>query len=440
MLPEALSPIKRKESDMSKKIFVLGIDGMPYSLMQSDYIKSLMPSFSDLCVRYNLQKMSSVFPVISSVAWTSFATGSNSGEHGIYGFADRQYEPFKIMIPTSANRKKLPIWSKLPQDKKKIVINVPLTYPPEPINGYMVSCFLCTDIHKSTYPNDFHKHLMDMDYIIDVDAWLARENQTEFLRQLILALDKRFQLTFELLNEDWDYFHLHIMETDRLMHFFFEYLTEKKSDAISELIESFLKKLDQWIGRLIETIQNESAVIVLSDHGFCEIKSEVQINLWLEQQGLLSLGGNRKLENYHENTVCYSLVPGRIYLNLEGREERGSVKISDYFNVRDSIKEKLLSLRHPGSGEPIIDKIMYREEIYQGGYVEKAPDIIAHPNNGYDIKASLDDEQIFTQSPLTGMHTYEDAMIAGIGINISKVKSIDQVYQVIWEYMSHGTV
>lgn len=425
---------------MSNKIFVLGIDGMPYSLMQLDYLKNLMPSLSDLCIRYNLHKMNSAFPVISSVAWTSFATGSNPGEHGIFGFADRQYTPFKIMIPTSANRKQHPIWSQLPQYKKKIVINVPLTYPPEPLNGYMVSCFLCTDIKKSTYPNDFHNHLMDMDYIIDVDAWLAKENKAEFLRQLILAMDKRFQLTFELLNEDWDYFHLHIMETDRLMHFFFEYLSEKKSDAISELIESFLKKLDQWIDRLIGTIQNESAVIILSDHGFCQIKSEVQINLWLEQQGLLSFGDNKKLENYHENTICYSLVPGRIYLNLEGREEHGSVKTNKYFTVRDMVKTKLLEFRHPDSGEPIIDKVMFREEIYRGNYVENAPDIIAHPNNGYDLKASLDRNSIFTRSALTGMHTYEDAMIASIGTDTSKVNSIDQVYQVIREYMEYETV
>ena len=425
---------------MSNKIFVLGIDGMPYSLMQSEYIKSLMPNLSDLCIRCNLHKMNSVFPVISSVAWTSFATGSNPGEHGIFGFADRKHDPFKIMIPTSTNRKKPPIWSQLPQDKKKIVINVPLTYPPEPLNGYMVSCFLCTDIQKSTYPNDYYKHLMDMDYIIDVDAWLARENKTEFLQQLALAMDKRFQLAFELLNEDWDYFHLHIMETDRLMHFFFEYLVEMKSDAISELIENFLRKLDQWVDRLIGTIQNESAVIILSDHGFCKIKSEVKINLWLEQRGLLSFGNSRKLEDHHENATCYSLVPGRIYLNLEGREKNGSVKQNEYFTVRDMVKTKLLEFRYPDSGEQIIDKVIFREEIYSGDYVENAPDIIAHPKNGYDLKASLDGNQIFTRSALTGMHTYEDAMIAGIGIDISTVNSIDQAYQVIWEYMKNEVV
>lgn len=413
---------------------------MPYSLTQSDYIKSMMPNLSSLCEKYNMQKMSSIFPVISSVEWTSFVTGSTPGEHGIFGFADRQPAPFRITIPTSVNRKKAPIWSQLPQDKKKIIINVPLTYPPEPINGYMVSCFLCTDIHRSTYPNDYHKQLMDMNYIIDVDAQLARENKTEFLRQLILATDKRFQLAFELLNEDWDYFHLHIMETDRLMHFFFEYLVKKNSDAISKLIESYLRKLDQWIAQLVGTIQNKSAIIIISDHGFCEIKSEVQINIWLEQQGLLFFKGDRKLENYHENTICYSLVPGRIYINLKGREERGCIKTSEYFKVRDMIKLKLLEFKHQDSGKPIIDKVMFREEIYSGDYIKYAPDIIAHPNRGYDLKASLEGDSIFTRSALTGMHTYDDAIIAGVGIDVSTVNSIDQAYKVILEYMEYEVV
>src|SRR5699024_2480048 len=117
-------------------------------------------------------------------------------------------------------------------------------------------------------------------------------------------------------------------------------------------------------------------IIILSDHGFCQIKSEVQINLWLEQQGLLSLDSDRNLENYNENTICYSLVPGRIYINLEGREERGTVKQSEYNSVRDKIKTKLLKISDPDSGELIIDKVMYPEEIYHGDCVSNAPDII----------------------------------------------------------------
>lgn len=76
---------------------------------------------------------------------------------------------------------------------------------------------------------------------------------------------------------------------------------------------------------------------------------------------------------------------------------------------------------------------MYKEEIYSGDNLRFAPDIIVHPKNGYDIKASLDGNSIFTHSALTGMHTYEDALILGVNVDVSNVKSIEQVYQVIRE-------
>lgn len=418
---------------MKRKMFVLGIDGMPCSLMKSSYIKKVMPYFSNLCEENGLKKMNSVYPVVSSVAWTTFSTGMNPGEHGIFGFVDRNPDPFEIKIPTTIDRKKKPIWSQLSPEKKKVVINVPLTYPPEPLNGYMVSCFLCPSISKLTYPTNFYKYLLDIGYVIDVDANIAKENRVEFIRQLIKIMDKRFILAFDMLSSDWDYFQLHIMETDRLMHFCFEYLQRDKGDVISKLVQMFFEKLDKWIEKLVNLIQEKSSIIILSDHGFCKIKSEVQLNVWLEQKNLLILNSNRKIEDYDSKSICYSLSPGRIYLNLEGREERGSVKYSEYNYWRKIIKENLLQLNAPNSNEKIIDKVMYKEEIYSGDNLRFAPDIIVHPKNGYDIKASLDGNSIFTHSALTGMHTYEDALILGVNVDVSNVKSIEQVYQVIRE-------
>ena len=106
----------------------------------------------------------------------------------------------------------------------------------------------------------------------------------------------------------------------------------------------FFEKLDKWIEKLVNLIQEKSSIIILSDHGFCKIKSEVQLNVWLEQKNLLILNSNRKIEDYDSKSICYSLSPGRIYLNLEGREERGSVKYSEYNYWRKIIKENLLQL------------------------------------------------------------------------------------------------
>lgn len=422
---------------MAKKVFVLGIDGMPFTLLHTEYFCRLMPRFTAICKTFGVHKMNSVLPVISSVAWTSFATGQNPGKHGIFGFTDRNSSPFEITIPTSASRKCPAVWNQLPGSKRSIVINVPLTYPPEQINGLMVSCFLCPDIKKSTFPRDFYKHLVNMDYIIDADAQLVATDKKAFLLQLLTATEKRFELAHELLETDWSYFQLHIMETDRLMHFFYQYLSKPGSDEYSQMIALYFKQLDSHIYRLFTRIRENTALIILSDHGFCEIVSEFQLNVWLEHNGLLKFNGSgRTLNNYSPDSVCYALTPGRIYINLEGREEKGSVAARDYNAVREQIKKQLLSIPDTTNGKPIADKVFYREEIYQGDYLDDAPDLIVHPKNGYDLKSLLDGGNIFTRSLLTGMHTYEDALIVGAGIDVSKVKAIDQVSGIIQEYFN----
>lgn len=425
---------------MPKRLFVLGIDGFPFSFLNNDYFKQVMPYFCLMCRSYMMKKIKSVYPVVSSVAWTSFATGSNPGQHGIYGFTDRNVDPFSITLPTSENRKKQPIWEALKTKSKKIVINVPLTYPPEKINGYMVSCFLCPDINKSTYPVDFHRTLKEKEYIIDTDAWLVSENPIGFLKQLIKAMEKRFEIANLLLNENWDYFQLHIMETDRLFHFFIDYVINKKDGEIASLIKQFFNKLDKLIFMLINSIISNSAIMILSDHGFCEIKEEIQLNKWLEENGYLKFSNSRELENYDSETICYALTPGRIYLNLAGREENGKINSSQYQNVRKELKEKLNNWVHPITKDKIVDEVLFCEDIYNGKQLYKAPDIIVQPNNGYDFKSNVNANNVFTKSALKGMHTYDDAMILGINIDVSKTEKIEDVYSIMEGFFTDETI
>lgn len=419
-----------------QKCFVLGLDGMPFSLLKHKLAKGEMPNLKSICEIGGLKEMKSVYPTISSVAWTSYATGKNPAEHNIFGFVDRKANPFTIYIPTSQNRKADTIWAKLSdQGKKVIVINVPVTYPPEKVNGILISCFLCTDIRKATYPKELSNYIEKKGYIIDADAWLARQDKHKFMEELQLAMRKRFEVCFELLENDWDYFQLHVMETDRLFHFMWEDL-EIDSSYSSE-IERFFEDLDYYIGELYQRLQADTGVVILSDHGFCKIKYEVQINKWLEQEELLKFEGgkDKQLVNYSRESICYSLLPGRIFINLEGREEKGSVKQSDYEKVRNLIKDKLLAMKDI-ENNPIISKVFFREEIYHGSYMGQAADIIAHPVDGYDLKGQLDGDKIFTRTHLTGMHTYDDAILAGIGVDFSKVHSITEVADIILREMN----
>jgi len=415
------------------KTFVLGIDGVPYSFLMNKFGEGKLPHLSKLVKDHGAKRMNSVYPTVSSVAWTSYMTGENPAEHNIFGFVDRIPHPFSITIPTARDRKGISLWKHLSdQGRRVIVINVPLTYPPEEVNGILVGCFLCTDIDKSSYPPDFSNYLKSRDYIIDVDAWLARQSPRKFMDELHGAMEKRFEIAFELMEaEKWDFFQLHIMETDRLFHFFFRDVENEGS--FSPDIQTFFSRLDDHIGQLSDRLTKHDRLLILSDHGFCGIKAEVQLNKWLEEQGLLSIepGMEKDLVNYDKSSTCYSLLPGRIYINLEGREEKGSVAKEDYQKTCQDIRERLLNFIHPASGKKIIDRVFFREEIYQGPYIESSADLIVHPKDGYDLKGRLEAREIFDHSALNGMHTYHDAFICGKNIDISPVENIQDVYSVV---------
>jgi predicted AlkP superfamily phosphohydrolase/phosphomutase len=422
---------------MNKRTFVLGIDGVPYSLLKGLFETGRMGSLHEICNRGSYRRMNSVHPTISSVAWTTYSTGVNPAEHSIFGFVDRKPNPFSVYIPLSHDRKVDSLWQYLSKKGKRvIVINVPLSFPPEPVNGIIASGFLCTGMDKLCYPEKYNQFFSSKGYVIDVDAWKARDDKRGFMDDLFEAMEKRFEVAFELMDvEEWDFFQLHIMETDRLLHFFWADL--ENGGEFRDDVYRFFDLLDTYIGRLRELLTEEDSIMVLSDHGFCSVKSEVELNVWLEKEQLLKIedGAERKLLNLHRDSVCYSLIPGRIYINLEGREEMGSVKKADYDQTREMIREKLTGMRHPDTNEKVIDRVFFREEVYSGSCIENAADIIAHPVDGYDLKGRVDKDMVFERSALNGMHTYYDAFICSDRMNVSDIQSIEEVRSTVTDHV-----
>ena len=110
-------------------------------------------------------------------------------------------------------------------------------------------------------------------------------------------------------------------------------------------------------------------------------------------------------------SLAVALVPGRLHILRRGRWTRGTVEEADYEPLRDRLIADIKGWTDPESGQPICTQVFRREEIFTGPYVDSAPDIVAHPHNGYDLKAALDQQEMFTSSPINGMHTREDAMV-----------------------------
>jgi predicted AlkP superfamily phosphohydrolase/phosphomutase len=154
--------------------------------------------------------------------------------------------------------------------------------------------------------------------------------------------------------------------------------------------------------------------MMLSDHGFCGTAWEVNLNVWLQQEGLLRFqtGAPRSLEEIDGRSLAYSLIPGRFYINLKGREPRGTVEPgAEYERVRQRIADGLLKLRDPQSGEQVIDRIEMRETIYGDDASAVAPDMVALSRPGYELKDRIGERELFKPATLKGMHTFDDAFL-----------------------------
>jgi predicted AlkP superfamily phosphohydrolase/phosphomutase len=402
----------------ARRVLIVGLDGVPFSFAMRQVRAGRMPNLARIFAAGTVRPLNSSWPFVSSVAWSSFMTGTNPGKHNIYGFVDRRLNTYDVFLPNSGTMRAEPIWCVLSEAGKRVVVmNVPVTYPPRQVNGLMVSCFLSPSLAKATYPSDLSERLARMGYQIDADAAIAYRSKTEFMDELNRVLEHRAAAMFELMDtEPWDLFMSHIMETDRLHHFYWEYM-ERDDPEWAPAFYQFYDRLDEILGRVWERVDRDTTLILLSDHGFCTIKQEVYINTYLREQGWLQIdeseGRPPSLARVTTETRAYSLDPGRIFINLRGREPRGSVDPgADYERERARLAEELLALRDPADGAPIIERVFRREEIYHGASYDSAPDLVLAPYRGYALKGALDRPTLTHKGAvMIGEHTHDDALL-----------------------------
>jgi predicted AlkP superfamily phosphohydrolase/phosphomutase len=175
----------------------------------------------------------------------------------------------------------------------------------------------------------------------------------------------------------------------------------------------FYRKVDEYVGKIRAMLPDDVTLVVASDHGFTSLDYEVHFNEWLEQEGWLSYQDDDadELGDIADETTAYSLIPGRFYLNLEGREPRGSVPESEYQETRAQLKAELESLEGP-DGNPVVERVATKEDAFRGNHDDIAPDLVAIPNHGFDLKAGFGgDSDVFGTGPRNGMHSFDNASL-----------------------------
>jgi len=402
-----MSALGKKEQ---RKLAIIGLDGVPYDLLRTLIRDGVMPALEDIVQEGILRKMRSSIPAVSSVAWSSVITGTNPGQHGIFGFTDLAAGSYRLCFPNYAHLKIRPFWEQ-DQSRRAIIINVPSTYPVRPMNGVHIAGFVAPSLDKTVYPPEWRDRLAAMEYEVDVDSSTAHQSTDLFLRKLDQSLEKRMQVAISLIEEPWDTFMLVFTGTDRLLHFLWAALQDE-AHPFHDRVVSYFGKVDRSIEMLVERLGDDVPLVMLSDHGFEHLQCQVNINYVLRREGFLSFRQNppRSMNDIAEDTVAFALDPGRVYLHLRDRFPRGRVRPHERERILQELETALRELRV--EGRPAVKDVVCGQEIYHGPQASRGPDLVAVPNEGIEFKAGVKAEaEVEEPGPFTGKHREDNAFL-----------------------------
>ena len=377
-----------------KRVMIIGLDCAEPSLVLGRY-RNRLPTLSALADAGAYGRLESVVPPITVPAWSCMMSSRTPGDLGIYGFrnrADHSYDG--LFIANGAAVKEPRLWDILGRrGKQSIVLGVPGTFPVKPLNGVMVSCFLTPSVESQyTFPPALRNEVEDVvgEYLFDCTEFRT-EDKDDLLRQIYEMTDKRFKLADHLLStKPWDLFAMVEMGTDRIYHGFWkdmdpEHRKHLPGGPYEDAILDYHVHVDGLVAKLLRHADDETAVLVVSDHGAKRMDGGIRINEWLRQEGLLGL--EREPEGRSSTRDCgidWSRTKvwaeggyySRVFLNMEGREPNGTIPAADYERFRDELAQRICAIPDE-LGNPIPTKVFRPEDVYPE-IKGVAPDLIVH--------------------------------------------------------------
>jgi predicted AlkP superfamily phosphohydrolase/phosphomutase len=429
----------------SEKVFILGLDGASPEIIESLITLGKLPTFSMLRREGVMGRLRTTIPPITGSAWSSFMTGKNPGKHGIFDFICRKEGTYRLTPINARKREGRAIWSLASDAGKRVcVYNVPVTYPPEKVNGVVVSGMLTPPNRTDyTYPVGLAKELdrVTQGYPIHIAEAYSRGQEERFLKHLYEVTEKRIRaMEYLFRQEDWDLFVGIVEGIDIIQHELWHcwdashFRHPDSSGRYSDVIAQYYGEMDDLLRNILEDwIGPQRTLIIMSDHGAGPLKKLLYLNNFLMKKGFLRLkrgfassfkhllfrSGFVPMTFYHlllqiglgrikkktrfgqkesylrpfflsfedvewTQTKAYSFgsTAGQIYLNLKDREPQGIVSPGrEAEEVREEIMEDLRNLVDEETGERVIGEIYRKEDLYQGPHLKEAPDIVFLPKS-----------------------------------------------------------
>jgi len=370
------------------KILVLGFDGASPKLI-NEWIDEL-PVLRAFKKQGVFGQTIPPIPAQTPVAWATFMTGKNPGNHGIFSFAMRKKGTYERKIIGPEMLKSKTLWKILSEAGKKVAtINIPMS-DREEVRGLVIPGFL-SGSEGIPHPNNVKEKIKRKFKIDKLQGDLETETLDRveadpdfFFEKVNEITDEMAEISLYLLQEEkWDFFMPVFMGLDRIQHFFWKHIDpthpRHEENKYSKFVRNFYTRVDKIMGDFLKSVDGDTSVIVVSDHGFCLVHTEVIVNNYLEEQGFLIMK-SEKIDMEKSKAVSYGY--GDIWLNVKGREPKGIINPGEeYETMRNEIIEYLKTVTIDGK-KPIKD-IRKREELWWGPYLNEAPDLTTIFNVGY---------------------------------------------------------
>jgi predicted AlkP superfamily phosphohydrolase/phosphomutase len=467
-----------------RRVFAVGLDGATLDLIRPWAEEGKLPTFARLLREGSSGPLRSTIPPVTGPAWVSFMTGKNPGKHGVGDFLQRRGGEYDRTPVDSTSIKAEPFWVTAGRRGKKVgMVNVPVTYPPYEVNGFLVSGLLTPrNGAEFTYPQGLAEELNGAvgGYRVNLEHFYAKGSADRFLEDVTELVDLRTRAAQYLMSRyEWDFFMLHYIATDWVQHFLWHCMdsTHPRFDQAEarewgDAILRIYQKVDGALGDLVDRLEDDTVILLMSDHGFGPFYKYIYLNNWLlknrllflkdsistrfkyalfalgftpsslygilDRLGLVRLAFKASKRERHDlmsalflswkdidwsRTKAYSSGNvGQIFVNVKGREPRGVVEPgAEYDTLREQIISMLGELRDPETGVRVIEHIYRREEVYSGEEINALPDIVMLPLNmeygATGLSAFVSNQVVAPSFAYSGSHRMEGVfMLAGNGV------------------------
>lgn len=442
-----------------ERLLIIGWDGADWEIIDDLIGRGCLPNLAAMIEDGARGDLSSTIPSHSWAAWSTFLTGMNPGEHGVYDFVEMHPTDLGRRVPVSSSSiKATTFFESLSQAGHEVrVANVPVTFPPTPVRGRMISGVAIPPGTRFVYPDDWaHELKRRAAFPINGMEWTRYKKQPEALVEEAQRFIEERTASFEILLEGrWKVATCVYVAPDRLQHPFGAYLLPSHPDhdalketMLAESIRGVFRVLDRQIERLRAMAGPNTTTVLMSDHGFRPVSRGWNLGAVLGTLGfapprraagaintvrrssLVSAIAKRRLGRAvkqrvrapsridWKKTVAYQSILGfGVSVNLRGREPNGIVHPRDYERTCEEVRDALLEFKDPETQSAPVGTVLPKEEVYQGRHVDLAPDLVVGSEKLWAF-SQIDKTTSWIDWP-TGAHRRRGILVASGGRTVS---------------------